>query len=539
MSMLPSTITNIDDHSDKVVKINDDGLYYYNIVLFNPDGDVVRIKQSAIKALVLEDTISNFYHEGYLIYENRFDVLESINAIANPGSDKNEYFAQNKNDSFVGYRFRGDCRDFLYIDIMPDVKGKGTSVQQGNFDEQDKRTFNLKFAFSIYNTEDVLGDSPELKYKKLYFHDTSYQIMNEKQVYFSTSDLIKNDQIILLNNQDRGAQTGIAIKELLKKTFTPDENYNIKFSDIWDEGGSSLFYSSPAQSKAIDDLQYLLDYHVSTVESNYDNCFLRIERYTDEWSLISYSDLFKRAYQSSSFLQNEGITGLGGPDMIETFYLAFPSDNSSPKDVETRIPEFQNNLVTFNNSSILDQYEFTTMSGMDSQNDIVSHLVHSHNFATHTFRIDFTNNNIEKAQEIYYQNYVQNMKGQNGKSPASNLTLNKYREQQKNIKNIFSVSSESQNQRFSFGRNQILKSSLFLNNCIKFKTKGNTIRQAGKFINIQRNNQVPNNPFDDKYLGIYLIVKCNHLFTDTTYNTEILAIKTYNFNDLKLTKEGL
>jgi hypothetical protein len=131
------------------------------------------------------------------------------------------------------------------------------------------------------------------------------------------------------------------------------------------------------------------------------------------------------------------------------------------------------------------------------------------------------------------------MKGQNGKSPASNLTLNKYREQQKNIKNIFSVSSESQNQRFSFGRNQILKSSLFLNNCIKFKTKGNTIRQAGKFINIQRNNPVPNNPFDDKYLGIYLIVKCNHLFTDTTYDTEILAIKTYNFNDLKLTKEGL
>ena len=167
MSMLPSTITNIDDHFDKVVKINDDGLYYYNIVLFNPDGDVVRIKQSAIKALVLEDTISNFYHEGYLIYENRFDVLESINAIANPGSDKNEYFSQNKNDSFVGYRFRGDCRDFLFIDIMPDVKGKGTSVQQGNFDEQDKRTFNLKFAFSIYNTEDVLGDSPELKYKKL------------------------------------------------------------------------------------------------------------------------------------------------------------------------------------------------------------------------------------------------------------------------------------------------------------------------------------------------------------------------------------
>jgi len=78
MSDLPSTITNLYDYSDKVVRINDDGLYYHNIVLFNPDGDVVRLKQSGIKALVLEDKLDNFYHKGYLIYENRFDVLENI-----------------------------------------------------------------------------------------------------------------------------------------------------------------------------------------------------------------------------------------------------------------------------------------------------------------------------------------------------------------------------------------------------------------------------------------------------------------------------
>lgn len=47
---LPSTITNIQDHDDQVVQIND-MLYFYNILLFNPDMDVVRIKQATIKTL--------------------------------------------------------------------------------------------------------------------------------------------------------------------------------------------------------------------------------------------------------------------------------------------------------------------------------------------------------------------------------------------------------------------------------------------------------------------------------------------------------
>jgi len=538
MKDLPANVTNLYSYSDRVVKINDDGLYYHNVVLFNPDGDVVRLKQSGIKALVLEDKLDAFYHKGYLIYENRYDVLENIAPITPPENKSSSFSNDTNQDSFTGYRFRGDCRDFLFLDIMPDVKGKGSSVAQGNFDEADKKVFNLRFVFSIYNTEDTLGESSDLKYKKLYFHDVSYQILNEKDVYFATADLIKNDQIILLNNQDRGVQTGIAIKELLKKCFPESENYSIKFSEFWDQGGSSIFYSSPAQSKAIDDLQYLMDFHVSTSESNYDSCFLRKERFTDEWKLLSYSDLFKQAYESSSALTSQGLDGLGGKEMAEVFFLGFPTDTSSKSDVQSRVPDLRSNLFTFNNSSVIDQYEFTNIAGMDVQSDLVSHPVHSHNFATNTFRIDISNNSINTAQEVYFKNYVQTMKGQQG-NPSTNLTLNKYREQQKNIKNVFSVSSESQTQRYSFGRNEILKSALYLNNCIKFKTKGNTSRQAGKFISIQRQNPIPDNHFDDKRLGIYLVLKCQHLFTDTSYENEIIAVKTYNFKDIGLSKDKL
>jgi hypothetical protein len=179
------------------------------------------------------------------------------------------------------------------------------------------------------------------------------------------------------------------------------------------------------------------------------------------------------------------------------------------------------------------------MSGKDSQKEIVSHLVHSHNFNTNTFRIDFQNNSLDTASQTYYNNYVKNLKGSGGNAPASNLALNQYRTKQQNIKNVFTISSESQTQRYSFGRNEILYSSLFLNNCIKFRTKGVTSRQAGQFISIQRHNTVPDNYFDDKNLGIYLIIRCEHVFVDQKYFNEIFAVKTYNYKDPKFSSQTL
>ena len=71
---LPLPITNLQNYDDQVVQINDI-LYKYNILLFNPDLDVVRIKQSAIKTLFLEDSLDSFYHRGYLIYDNKLLVF--------------------------------------------------------------------------------------------------------------------------------------------------------------------------------------------------------------------------------------------------------------------------------------------------------------------------------------------------------------------------------------------------------------------------------------------------------------------------------
>ena len=534
---VPLPITNLQNYDDQVVQIND-LLYKYNILLFNPDLDVVRIKQSAIKTLFLEDSLDNFYHTGYLIYDNKFDVIESLNSLqSNFYSTPSLMDGTQRGTGSKGYRYRGDARDFLLIDIMPEV-APGT-IRKGNTNEKDQRIFNLRFTFSIYDTEDIRGDKLNEKYKKLYFHDSTYQIMTEKEVYFTTSDYIEEKDVIRLNNQSRGIDTGIAIQNLIKKTFNPEEGYNLKFSDKWDRGGSSIFYSSPAQYKAIDDLNYLLSFHVSSPESDYDNCYLRLDRYTDEWKLESFKDLFKTAFLNSPSLSQFGLSESSGPGLVESFFLGMPMDESTTPDVQTRIPDFAGNMITYNDSSVLNRYEFTNISGKDSQKEIVSHLVHSHNFNTNTFRIDFQNNSLDTASQTYYNNYVKNLKGSGGNAPASNLALNQYRTKQQNIKNVFTISSESQTQRYSFGRNEILYSSLFLNNCIKFRTKGVTSRQAGQFISIQRHNTVPDNYFDDKNLGIYMIIRCEHVFVDQKYFNEIFAVKTYNYKDPKFTSQTL
>jgi len=70
-----------------------------------------------------------------------------------------------------------------------------------------------------------------------------------------------------------------------------------------------------------------------------------------------------------------------------------------------------------------------------------------------------------------------------------------------------------------------------LNNALTFRVKGATYREAGRFISIDRNNSLPDAVFDNKMLGIYLIVNVKHIFNGGDYFNDILCVKTYNFKD--------
>jgi hypothetical protein len=61
---------------------------------------------------------------------------------------------------------------------------------------------------------------------------------------------------------------------------------------------------------------------------------------------------------------------------------------------------------------------------------------------------------------------------------------------------------------------------------------GLTIRTPGQFIFIDSASSGPNNPFDDRFLGQWLILKVVHLFTKDSYITEVLATKVDTFSKI-------
>ena len=133
------------------------------------------------------------------------------------------------------------------------------------------------------------------------FNDYSFQVLNEKNGYFNTAEVAKNNlpqdqqNKRLISNEDRSITTGKALKELLTKAFTEVYNTPPTFSENWDEGSSRIFYSSPATNKVIDDIYYLLDYHVSTEENNFCPSLLKKER-DNSWSLTPIKKIFESAY---------------------------------------------------------------------------------------------------------------------------------------------------------------------------------------------------------------------------------------------------
>ena len=66
-------------------KINND-IYHFQVDLITA-GIVQPLSPAAIKTLVIEDELDTFYHKGYLIVDNRYDVIERTPPASNSMHD--------------------------------------------------------------------------------------------------------------------------------------------------------------------------------------------------------------------------------------------------------------------------------------------------------------------------------------------------------------------------------------------------------------------------------------------------------------------
>ena len=496
------------------VKIGDT-TYTFNVQVVNSDGNNTGIKFGSIVDFGISDTLVNFYADGYLIFRNDLDALESVQSISTDVRGSPE-------QAFTPFSFRGDGRDLLIVNIKPAISVDDESPVKTSSDNSTDN-FALNFIFTIYDTEDIITESKDVKLKKLYFHDQDFHVLNEKNSYFSTGR-VKNrgNSPVGASNGERSIETGEAIRALIADVLSKDTKTKQKFSADWDVGSSKLFYSSPANNKAIDDLYYLLDYHVSTKENDYSPALLRKER-NNTWNLTPLSKLFKTSYYKG----NDTLGNLGGSNLTENFILARPnSGDSPPLTGPERNPGaslFANNFPDY---SYAENFENTGMMADASTFGVTTHLVHSYDTATKTFSIDAKENNINDVVKIYKKNFVQTQKGVAGNSPAQNFPLNKSKTENKNVVHTFNPNPD-QNMRLNSGRNKILLNTIFNNNTIAFRTRGNTVRQPGKFITLERKDFSNNSTYDNKIFGTYLVVRVDHVFKNNQYFNYMVCTKSY------------
>lgn len=490
--------------------------YIFCVVLLNGEGPFLNLTTESVVGLNINDNLTMYTHSGELVVLNDNDIIER--AYNNPG----ESYSTRQKDldkTSLEFFFRGDGRDLVLVLITP----RDSDV----LNEQDAPTFNnpftLKFLFSITNIRDEITASGK-KLKILTLQDLDERILHERNLDFSTTMLVKDKNIINLDNTDRSAPTGDIIKYILALTLTQsgriDNTNEIKFAnnDGWDNGGSDIFYSAPAPYNAYQDLQYVMQRHVS--KQNFDPCILRKER-NNTWSLMGLSNYFKYSYDKKT--DGAGILH------IEKFLIQSVGSTVNVVLKKTRTPTNVINNTGFLNSSYISNYKLYYSEAPEVQDHIITHVVHSYQLNNKQFNIDLSRNNIDTTYATYNELYVKPLKGENN-DPSPNFYLNLLRKSNKNIKNVFSVVDYSYDQRLNWGRNLILLNALYKNLTIEFTVDGISTRQAGRFISIDRDDALPTSKFDDRLLGIWFIVNVEHIFTSTTYQNKIIAIKTYNYS---------
>jgi hypothetical protein len=505
--------------------------YYIEIFLYNELKDdgykPFPITFNIVDELSIEESLFTWIVKGYITLTADFEILEKGALSVNNG---------NNMPVKAPYVFRTDGRNKISFRIRP-------LVSDPTYYDKD---WEMSFDCVIYNIKDLKVDSNGRKKRRYYFWDERYQILNERNIDYSS--VYSNPNFtsgVKLTDQARAYNPNLMLKDIIttaasnppvmKKgiTNTPDSikiGFDYKkgetiddpkqpmasFDDAnWDNGdqGNLYFYTSPAKAKAIGDVSDVLDHCVSAIDKN-SPLFLRFGRTTSDktWKLISLASLFRTS----------------GSNQIERFFI---QDGIAP--ATPYYPRSWNDSQGTNNinyvspmGSRIENYQYSPMTASDDSR-ITNSPVHNYNFNTNTYNIYFTDNTAKSVRDNMQasaKDGLYNFTSFNNYSDGAHILLNLNQSKQNGIilDNVLKTST-------FFPKNyagiQMQRDALFLNSAISFDVNGITLRTAGKFIFIDSNSSTTLNPHDDRFLGQWLTVKINHIFTKDAYTNNVCAVK--------------
>lgn len=494
--------------------------YEVSIRLYNGVNDVY-LTNTAWDDLYLEDNIFDIFVKGSIVINTPFDSLEreSVEAILFTKSTKEK----------IVYKFRNDGRDTLYISIKPKNMELAVLGEQ-NMDLSDEKWL-LELETVIYDVRDMAHGNPTDKKKTLFFWEKTYQMMLERDSDFSTSTTGSNegkanqDQV---NDTERSQTTGGSLASLLLRheefkkhaELTTDPNE-------WNAGSDSnlIYYTSPINSKFIDDLLYLYDAHVS--DDSYDNqpCLLKLERAKSkgrpkQFSLKPFRKYFEEAGKSVS---------QPGKYQLEHYFIeenAYSNDDKIPFIQKAPLEKGVVNEIKADEFTIIKQYQIVDLVGGDYYKNLANRRIAFHNVTNGQFNIDSTLHKAEQWKQFYSTSVAPSILT---RDINDRLPLTPYIKNGLNTTVDISILPSSIG-RLAVGRNRILRYYLFSNLGISFSTKGLTFRQPGRFFGVSKRT-VNYTEFDHKLEGQYLTTQVIHHFSNTerSYYTQMVGVKTHMY----------
>jgi hypothetical protein len=526
-----------------------DQYYYVEISMYNQieKQKPLNVPFFFVDSLKIHEGLHTWITKAEIVFNSDFEIF--ARGAQKISSDPNN------TDVKAPYIDRTDGRNRIHIKIYPvdmSPDGSGAMISSSNNSTKfEKKYWEMDYDFVVYDMQDLPTPNVQIKKKMYMLIDERCQILKEKNLEWSSATMSAKrlaQQARYLKDSKAAINANDALKDLLTLVSTNgdtmekikigfDQNGSIDKPTIdfdktgqWDVGkdDNKVSFHPSANSTALDDMFYILSHCKSSDDFP---VLLDYGRSSEDkgWHLISLSEYFKNSTkeQVERLILEDGLA----PDPSESTGNTSNDTPYVPRADDSAGTQTKN--FTSIVASKITKYNYSPMVALDDARIMNSPLCY---FDEHTgfFNLKKKNNTaknvIEKLKELAKLGLYNFKKSNDNQKPQILINLNKTKTSGQMTKNEFAINGPYC--LHDAPLHQMLLDAIFLNQCISFQTLGLTLRTPGKFIFVDRVASGDINPFDDKFLGQWLMTKVTHLFTQETYVNEIVANKVDSYSQL-------
>lgn len=248
-----------------------------------------------------------------------------------------------------------------------------------------------------------------------------------------------------------------------------------------------------------------------------------------------------------SYFEGAGKSGNGpGPLQFEHFYLQTPTGpdgvNASSAGYLAPIKEktavgskaFEIKDLSIGGRATIKNYKFVDVAAEFNSQSFKTRAVCSFDFKSRNYSIDFESNTVEMARKFMAEHYIDKVyTGQGEREEKFLININQDKKNKKNVDYVPSLHGGNQRQQLVDGIHHLLYNGVFQNACINFDILGQTYREPGTFIGIDRPSGGDlQSTFDTRFCGQWFVIKVVHYFTREAYFNNITAVRIHRHTPL-------